>query len=69
MNWKKYIDKRFIDNPDTLKNRDRIPTVCTECDHVGITIISNLKRQLKKLGTHLCWSCSARRTRLRRDKK
>lgn len=59
IDWYGFLDPRFAPNKANIKVRDRYPTVCSKCGYVSITQIQNLKLQLKRLGIHLCWSCSA----------
>lgn len=60
MDWKKYINKDLTPM-GKLRSRDRVVTNCPQCGSTGVVLISNLKAQIKRLGIHLCWSCSARK--------
>jgi len=61
MSWKKYLDPKFNAKPENLKTRDRIVSICSECEYRSVVILNNLKKQVNKKGTHLCFSCSARK--------
>jgi predicted SprT family Zn-dependent metalloprotease len=57
MNWKKYIDARFVNPFGTIKTRDRVPFVCGECQKVTILYVANVQARIKKYGTYICRSC------------
>lgn len=58
--WYEFLDKRFSPKKEIIKTRDRVVTICNKCQDTSVTQVSNLKKQVKKLGIHLCWSCSAK---------
>ena len=50
---------------ESIKTRDKVVTLCSECGTSSTPTLNALKRQIKKLGAHLCWSCSARKATIR----
>lgn len=69
MDWIKFLDPEFRLTKLTPHTRDKVVTICSECGKRSVVIVNNLKKQVKKLGTHLCKSCSARRGTLRAKDK
>lgn len=69
MEWYSFISEAFSGNWQYLKVRDRVVSVCSNCGYHSVVIVRNLKTQVKKIGTHLCWSCSAREGRAKADSK
>lgn len=65
-NWYKYLDPRFCPGREKIRMRDRWPTVCTQCSAVSTTKMANLRLQVNRIGTHLCWSCSSKKGALKR---
>lgn len=62
--WKQYLDTDFNKIEENYKVRDKVITKCSSCGTNSSMQLANLKRQIKKLGTHLCWSCSSRKATL-----
>lgn len=63
IDWYEFLDKRFSLKKEAIKTRDRVVTVCSKCENTSIVQVCNLKKQIKRKGTHLCWSCSAKQGR------
>ena len=62
--WYLFLSPEFAPPKGLIAVRDKVSVTCTECQDTSIVQVSNLKKQVKKLGTHLCRSCSARKATL-----
>jgi hypothetical protein len=58
--WKDFLDEDFNSKEEIYKTRDKVICKCAECKINSYVQVANLKKQVKRIGRHLCWSCSAR---------
>lgn len=59
--WYKFVDSNFHPVREHLKTRDKLVTICNDCKKPSYVTLNALKKQVHKLGVHLCRSCSARK--------
>lgn len=61
IDWYSFLDPKFAICKSQIRRRDKAVSVCSKCGYRSVVIVNNLIVQIKKLGTHLCFSCSAQK--------
>ena len=59
--WRDFLDTDMGPSAKGLKTRDKAVFICSECQYRSVKLISNAILQIKRIDTHLCRRCSARR--------
>jgi hypothetical protein len=59
--WYSFLDPKFAICKSQIKRRDKAVAVCSICGYRSVVIVNNLIVQIQRLGTHICFSCSAKK--------
>lgn len=61
IDWYSFLDPKFAICKSKIKRRDRAVTISSQCGYRSVVIVNNLIVQIQRLGTHVCFSCSAKK--------